>query len=107
MPTNNRSRRNQNERFFPSCPEPAQHNPEQLVQRSESMARSFGVQSQQLLAESQIFEDEIFSGAERTDKPSEKVPERNEYGRKRGLNLIGTLASSSFQTHSFCKCKRF
>jgi hypothetical protein len=76
MPTNNRSRCDQDERLFPSRPEPSQHYPEELVQRSESMARSFGVQSQQLLAEGQIFEDEIFSGTEGTDKPSEKVPWR-------------------------------
>ena len=38
------------------------------------------MQRQQLLAEGQIFEDQIFSGTEPTDKPSEKVPERNEYG---------------------------
>jgi hypothetical protein len=97
MPTNHRSRRNQDERPFPSSPEPSQHDPEQLVQRSKSMARSFGVQSQQLLAKSQIFEDEIFSGTECTDKPSQKVPKRNEHSRNHGLNLIGTPASSSFQ----------
>ena len=77
------------------------------MQRSESTARSFGVQSQQLLAEGQIFEEEIFSGTEGTDKPSQEVPERNEYGRNHGLNLIGTFASSSFPTHSFHECKRF
>jgi len=44
--------------------------------------------SQQLLTQSQIFEDEVFSGTERTDKPSQKLPERNEYDRNHGLNLI-------------------
>lgn len=48
LPTSNRSRCDRDERLFPSSPEP-QHYPEQLVQRGESMARSFGVQSQQLL----------------------------------------------------------
>jgi hypothetical protein len=51
MPTNHRSGCNHDERPLPSCPESSQHDPEQLVQRSESMARSFGVQSNQLLAE--------------------------------------------------------
>jgi hypothetical protein len=78
MPTNNRSRCDQDERLFPSSPEPSQHYPEQLVQRSESMARLFGVQSQQLLAEGQIFEDEILSGTERTHEPSQEMAERNE-----------------------------
>jgi hypothetical protein len=45
------------------------------------MARSFGVQSQQLLAEGQIFEDEILSGTERTHQPSQEMAERNEYDR--------------------------
>jgi hypothetical protein len=52
-----------------------------MVQRSETMARSFGVQSQQLLAEGQIFEDEILSGTERTHETSQEMAERNEYGR--------------------------
>jgi hypothetical protein len=81
MPTNNRSRCDQDERLFPSSPEPSQHHPEQLVQRSESMARSFGVQSQQLLAEGQIFEDEILSGTERIHEPSQEMAERMKYGR--------------------------
>ena len=68
-------------RGFPSSPKPSQHYPEQLVQRSESMARSLGVQGQQLLAEGQIFEDEILSGTERTHEPSQEMAERNEYGR--------------------------
>lgn len=81
MPTNNRSRCDQDERLFPSSPELSQYDPEQLVQRSESMARLFGVQSQQLLTEGQIFEDEILSGTERTHEPSQEMAERNEYGR--------------------------
>src|SRR6266436_934794 len=97
MPTDNRSRCNQNERLFPFIPKPSQHYPQQLVQRTESTARSCGMQSQQLLTQSQVFEDEIFSGTQRTDKPSQKLPERNENDRNHGLNLIGTSASSSFQ----------
>jgi len=46
------------------------------------------MQSQQLLTHSQIFEDEIFSGTERANKPPQKLPERNEYDRNHGLNLI-------------------
>jgi hypothetical protein len=50
-----------------------------------------------LLTESEIFKDEILPGTERTDKPSQEMPEQNEYGRNHDLNLIGTPASSSFQ----------
>jgi hypothetical protein len=60
------------------------------VQDGQSLARSFGMQSKQLLAERQIFEDEILSGTERTPKPSQEMPEQNEYGRNHGLNVIET-----------------
>jgi len=46
------------------------------------------MQSKQLLAESQIFEDEILSGTERTHKPSQEMPKQD--GPNHGLNLIET-----------------
>jgi hypothetical protein len=39
---------------------------------------SFGVQSQQLLTEGEIFKDEVTSGTESTDKPSEEMSERHD-----------------------------
>jgi hypothetical protein len=44
------------------------------VQTFQSAARAFGVQSQQLLTESEIFKDQILSGTERTDNPSQEMP---------------------------------
>jgi hypothetical protein len=90
MPADNGSGRNQNERSFPSRPEPSQDNPEQLVQRSQSTARSFDVQRQNLLTESEIFKDEILSGTESTDNPSQEMSERHDYGQNHGQNLIET-----------------
>ena len=48
----------------------------QFVRGRESTARSFGVQSKQLLTQSEIFEDEIRARAECTNKPSEEMSER-------------------------------
>ena len=45
----------------------------QLVQGSQSTARSLRVQSQQLLAESQIFKDEVLVRAESADHPAEEM----------------------------------
>ena len=45
MPTRDGSRRNQDERVPPARPQLSQRDPEELVPRSESALRSFGVQS--------------------------------------------------------------
>ena len=79
------SRSNQEERFFPAGPARSQRNPEQLAKGGESTARSWRVQSQQLLTESQIFKDEVLPSPESADHPREEMPERNDHGKK----LIG------------------
>jgi hypothetical protein len=86
------SRSDQDERLRPSGPKRFQRDPEQLVQGSQSTARSFGVQGQQLLTESQVFEDEILPGTESADHPAEDMPDRHEHGK----NLIGTVRSELF-----------
>ena len=92
MPTHNRSGCNHDERRFPSSPESSQHDPEQLVQRSEPMAGSFGVQSNQLLAEGQVFEDEILTRAESAQNPAEEMPERYDHGRNLTENRKSSLS---------------
>jgi len=92
MPVHDRSRSDQDERFGPPGPERSQHNPEQLVQGSQSTARSLRVQSQQLLTESQVFKDELLPGIESADHPSEEMPERHDHGK----NLIGTIRIQLF-----------
>jgi hypothetical protein len=75
MPAHDGSRSNQDKRLRPPRPERFQGDPEQLLQSCQPTARSFGVQSKQLLSESEIFEDEVLSGAESTDNPSEEMSE--------------------------------
>jgi len=84
MPADNGSRCHQNERFFPSSPELSQYDPEQLVRRIESSARSLGVKSEQLLTQGKVFEDEIFAVAKGTAKPAEEVPKPHDHDK----NLI-------------------
>ena len=55
------------------------------MQGSQSMARSLGVQSQQLLMKSQVFEDEVLAGAKSAEHPPEEMPERQDHGK----NIIG------------------
>ena len=65
------------------------------------------MQSQQLLTESEIFKDQILSGTERTDNPSQEMPERRDDGQDHGPNLIETRLITFSPNHSFCGCKRF
>jgi hypothetical protein len=95
MPAHNRSGCNQDERFLPSGPHLAQHHPEQLIYRGESTARPFGVQSEQLLTESEIFEDEALSRTKSRDNPAEEMPERRNHGKNlTGTPQIGLVANS-------------
>src|SRR5437870_636791 len=63
MPVHDGSRSDQDEGPGPPGPQRSQRNPEQLVQGSQSIARSLCVQSHQLLTESQVFEGEVLAGA--------------------------------------------
>ena len=49
------------------------------------------MQGQQLLTESQVFEDEIFARTKSPDNPSEDIPEHDH-----GKNLIGTVGIETF-----------
>src|ERR1700746_966472 len=76
MPVHDGSRSDQDERLPPPGPDRSQRNPEQLVQGSQSTARSLRVQSQQLPTESQVFEDEVLPGTESADHPAEEMSKR-------------------------------
>ena len=110
MPAHDGFGYDQDERAFPAGPESFQDNPEQLVQASQSTARPFGVQREDLLAESEIFKDEVLSGPESAENPSQEMSEQYDYGQNHGQNLIETCPikpSSSSPNHSFCECTRF
>jgi hypothetical protein len=85
VPVHDASRSDQDERLPPLGPEHSQGNPEQLVQGSQSTARSLRVQSQQLPTESQVFEDEVLAGTESAGYPAEEMSERHDHGK----NLSG------------------
>jgi hypothetical protein len=91
MPVHDGSRSDQDERLPPPGPDRSQRNPEQLVLGSQSAARSLGVQSQQLLMKSQVFEDEVLAGAESADHPPEEMQERQDHGK----NIIGKVRINS------------
>jgi hypothetical protein len=48
---------------------------------SQSTARSFGVQHQQLLAKGQVFEDKAVARTESNENPAEEMPQEYEHGR--------------------------
>jgi len=50
------------------------------------------VQSQQLLPQRQVFEDEVLPGTERADQPPKEMPERHDHGK----NLTGTVRIEFF-----------
>ena len=64
MPVDDGSGYDQEERLFPSSPELAHADPEQLVRRCQSPARPLGVESQELLTKSKIFQNKILAGPE-------------------------------------------
>jgi hypothetical protein len=76
----------------------------QFMQGSQSTSRSLGVQSQQLLTESQVFEQKVFPGAKSADHPAEEMPEQYDHGK----NLIGTVRIELFrQIIHFAGVRRF
>lgn len=92
MPIHNGSGCDENEWRFPSSPQPSQHDPKHLVPSRESTARSFDVQRQQLLAESQIFQNEVLTGTESTENPTEKMAKSHHHSPNstgtRGTTLL-------------------
>jgi hypothetical protein len=103
MPIHNASRSDQNERFPPPGPERSQRNPEQSVQGSQSTARSLRVQSQQLLTESQVFEDEVLPATESADHPPEEMSERRDHSKNLSGKARIELCAKSF----ICVCTTF
>ena len=100
MPVHDGSRSDQDERPGPPKPERSQRNPEQFVQGSQSTPSLLRVQSQQLPTDSQVLEDEVFTGTESADQPAEEMSERHDHGK----NFSGKSESSFSPTHSFSRC---
>jgi hypothetical protein len=96
MPVHDRSRSNQDKRLPPPRPERSQGNPKQLVHGSQSTARPLGVQSQQLLTESQVLEDEVLPGTETAYQPAEEMSERHDHGKNFSGKIRIQLFAKSF-----------
>ena len=50
------------------------------------------MKSQQVLTESEVFEDEVFPGTKSADHPAEEMPERHDHGK----NVIGIVRIELF-----------
>ena len=61
MPLHDGSRCDQNQRLFPSLPQPPQNHPEELVPGRQSMAGMLSLHREKLLPKSQILQDEILT----------------------------------------------
>ena len=65
MPADHGLRLDNDQRLLPTRPQAFQRDPEQLIETAQSRARSFGMDSQQLLAQGEVLENEVFSGSKR------------------------------------------
>jgi hypothetical protein len=72
------------------------------VSSRQSTARFFGVQRQQLLSESKVFQNEILTGTKSTENPTEKVPESQDHGRK-FIGIRGTKPLSKWLIPRVCE----
>src|SRR5215472_7451747 len=96
MPVQDGSGSNQDERLPPPGPEHSQGNPEQLVQDSQSTARSLRVQRKQLLMESQVLKDELLMGEESAEQPAEQMSERHDHAKNLTETSRSQLCAKSF-----------
>src|SRR6267143_1085074 len=102
-PVHDGARSDQDEWLAPPGPECSQRNPEQLVQGSQSTARSLRLQSQQLPTERQVFENEVLPGTDGADHPVEEISERRDHSK----NFNGTVRIRFAPSHSFCRRTTF
>src|ERR1039457_3034423 len=70
---------------------------------SEPPPRLFGVESQQLLTQGKVFEDQVLAGTERSNNPSEEVPEQQNHGRI----LSDDSKTAPSPSCWICGCARF
>jgi hypothetical protein len=83
VPTDDGFRRDQNERMFPSRPNPPSDYPEKLIEEAETRARMSTLQRDELLTQSEILKKETSPLTKEADQHSEA--ERDE--AKHGLDL--------------------
>ena len=61
------------------------------------------MERQELLTKSEVFEDEILAGTQRTDSPSKEVPEQHDHGKNlTEICIVGLTAKSLILTCAQC-----
>src|SRR5271166_1485688 len=104
MPSYHRSWRYEDERIVPARPESSQRDPEQLMDGREPTTRAFGVQRQQLLAESQVLEDKMLARAETGKDPTDQVPEGGDHGWIMARESYRTVSSTKLGSCALREC---
>ena len=75
VPTDDGFRRGQDERMFPSRPNPQSDYPEELIEQAETRPRMSTLQRDELLTQSEILEKETSRPAKEADQHSEAEPD--------------------------------
>ena len=73
VPPHHGLRSDQDERPLPAGPRSSKHEPEELVESSETGVRPFGMESQKLLTQGKVLQNEILSGLQDADHPAAKI----------------------------------
>lgn len=76
VPTDHGLRTDHEEGLLPAIPKPARKNPEELLQQSSSRSGVFALEDSELLAEDEVFEQQIPASTKTTKKGSQKQSDR-------------------------------
>jgi hypothetical protein len=79
MPSDNGLRLDKNQGPFPSRPKPPEHHPEQFVRSGKPRLRMLLFQNGELLAQSQIFQQQVAARTNRSNKQDKQVLQRTEH----------------------------
>jgi hypothetical protein len=81
VPTDEGFRRDQDERMFPSRPNPLSDYPEELIEQAETRARMSTLQRDELLTQSEILKKETSTLTKEADQHSEAEPDEAKHGQ--------------------------
>ncbi len=79
MPADDRFRLDDEKRLFPSGPEPAQDNPEELVRHREARFWMSARQDRKLLPQGQVLKKKIVARRERAEEQDEQEPQQTKH----------------------------
>ena len=81
VPTDDGFRRDQDERMFPSRPNPPSDYPEELIEEAKTRARMSTLQRDKLLTQSEILKKETWPPTKEADQHSEAEREEAKHGQ--------------------------